>query len=136
MRNSVVLGAMFGDNMKAIKLFLEYCENSEELCEYDVDNIKISLGLGAINNSEMFFHFHTGNILDFLESKGYYIGLPLRGEYKYVTCCYFKKGDGAKFPHVQRPFYNNSGIVGRTKALEIGVKKCIEHLENKLKQDD
>lgn len=132
MRNSVGLRAMFGENIKSMKLFVDWCDSNDEFCEYDVEHIKMSLALGGINNSEMFFHFHTGNILDFLESKGYYIGLPLRGEYKYVTCCYFKEDDGSKFPSVRRPFYNNSGIVGRTRALEIGVKKCIEHLENKL----
>jgi hypothetical protein len=128
MRNNLRLRAMFGDNLKSIKLFLDWCETNDELCEYDLEHIQISLALGANNNSEMFFHFHTGNILDFLEEKGYYIGLPLRGEYKYVTCCYQVK----EFPTVGRPFYNNSGIVGRTKALEIGVKKCIEHLEKSL----
>lgn len=128
MRNNLGLSAMFGENKKSIRLFIEYCENSDELCEYDLEHIKIALALGAINNSEMFFHFHTGNILDFLESKGYYIGLPLRGQFKYVTCCYQVK----EFPTVGRPFYNNSGIIGRTKALEIGVKKCIEHLEKNL----
>lgn len=132
MRNNLGLRAMFGDNIKSINLFLDWCKTNDELCEYDLEHIQISLALGANNNSEMFFHFHTGNILDFLEEKGYYIGLPLRGEYKYVTCCYLKKDDGAKYQVVKRPFYNNSGIVGRTKALEIGVKKCIEHLEKSL----
>ena len=128
MRNSVGLRAMFGDNIKSMKLFVDWCENNDEFCEYDVEHIKFSLSLGGTNNSEMFFHFHTGNILDFLESKGYYIGLPLRGHFKYVTCCYQVK----EYPTVGRPFYNNSGIIGRTKALEIGVKKCIEHLEKTL----
>jgi hypothetical protein len=128
MRNNLGLRALFGDNMKSIKLFLDWCENNDELCEYDLEHIKLSLALGAINNVEMFFHFHTGNILDFLESRGYYIGLPLRGNFKYVTCCYQVK----EYPTVGRPFYNNSGIVGRTRALEIGVKKCIEHLESNL----
>ena len=130
MRNNLGLKAMFGDNIESIKLFLNWCKDNDEICEYDLEHIEIALVLGAVNNSEMFFHFHTGNILDFLESKGYFIGLPLRGRYKYVTCCYFKEKDTIS---AKRPFYNNSGIVGRTKALEIGVKKCIEHLENNLK---
>lgn len=129
MRNSVGLRAMFGDNMKSMKLFVDWCDSNDEFCEYDIEHIKMSLALSGINNSEMFFHFHTGNILDFLEGLGYYIGLPLRGEYKYVTCCYFKSEKSNRVP---MPFYNNSGIVGRTKALEIGVKKCIEHLEKNL----
>jgi len=129
MRNSVGLRDMFGENIKSINFFVDWCDSNDEFCEYDVEHIKMSLALGGTNNSEMFFHFHTGNILDFLESRGYYIGLPLRGEYKYVTCCYFK---GEKSKKVGMPFYNNSGIVGRTKALEIGVKKCIEHLEKNL----
>lgn len=129
MRNNLGLRAMFGDNIKSINLFLDWCKTNDELCEYDLEHIQISLALGANNNSEMFFHFHTGNILDFLEEKGYYIGLPLRGQFKFVTCCYFKN---EKSSRVGMPFYNNSGIVGRTKALEIGVKKCIEHLEKSL----
>lgn len=132
MRNNLGLRNLFGDNIKSIKLFIDYCEKNEELCEYDLEHIKIALALHAINNVEMYFHFHTGNILDFLEEKGYYIGLPLRGEYKYVTCCYFNRKDGSKYPSVGRPFYNNSGIATRTRALEIGVKKCIEHLEKTL----
>jgi len=128
MRNSVGLRAMFGENIKSMILFVDLCDSNDEFCEYDVEHIKMSLALGGINNSEMFFHFHTGNILDFLESKGYYIGLPLRGKFKYVTCCYQVRD----CPTVGRPFYNNSGIVGRTRALEIGVKKCIEHLEKTL----
>lgn len=127
MRNNLGLRNLFGDNIKSMRLFLDWCKNNDELCDYDLEHIEFALALHAINNVEMFFHFHTGNILDFLESKGYYIGLPLRGKFKYVTCCYFKKNDV-----VGRPFYNNSGIVGRTKALEIGVIKCIEHLEKNL----
>ena len=128
MRNNLGLRDMFGDNIKTIHLFIDWCRENDELCDYDLEHIEIALGLGAINNSEMFFHFHTGNILDFLESIGYYIGLPLRGKFKYVTCCYQVRD----YPTVGRPFYNNSGIVGRTRALEIGVKKCIEHLEKTL----
>ena len=41
---------------------------------------------------------------------------------------YFKD----KYKFVKRPFYNNSGIVGRTKALEKGIEKCIEHFEKRL----
>lgn len=132
MRNNLGLYAIFGENKKAKMLFYNWCKSSDELCEYDVEQIENDLFIPCIDNLDRYFHFHTGNILDFLETKGYYIGLPLRGEYKYVTCCYFKEDDGSKYPHVHRPFYNNSGIIGRTKALEIGVKKCIEHLEKQL----
>ena len=132
MINKVGLFHLFGQNKKAIDLFLTWLKNDENISEYDYENVCVALALGAIDNTPRFFHFHTGNILDFLESQGYYIGLPLRGYYKYVTCCYFKEDDGSKYPSVRRPFYNNSGIIGRTKALEIGVTKCIEHLENRL----
>ncbi len=132
MRNSLGIYNLFGENTKAKHIFYNWCKESEQFCEYDLDLLGVNLSMPCINNSEMYFHFHTGNILDFLESKGYYIGLPLRGEYKYVTCCYFKEDDGSKYPSVRKPFYNNSGIVGRTEALEIGVKKCIEHLEKTL----
>lgn len=128
MRNNVGLYALFGDNKKAKILFYDWCKNNEELCEYDIEQIENDLFIPCINNLDKYFYFNKGNILDFLESKGYYIGLPLRGHFKYVTCCYQVK----EYPTVGRPFYNNSGIVGRTKALEIGVKKCIEHLEKTL----
>ena len=69
MRNNLGLRDMFGDNIKTIHLFIDWCRENDELCDYDLEHIEIALGLGAINNSEMFFHFHTGNILDFLESQ-------------------------------------------------------------------
>lgn len=129
MRNNVGLYAMFGENKKVKMLFYNWCKTNGEFCNYDIEQIETDLFLPCINNLDKYVHFHTGNILDFLESKGYYIGLPLRGEYKYVTCCYFKDN---KYPNVGMPFYNNLGIIGRTKALEIGVKKCIKHLEKNL----
>lgn len=132
MRNNIGLYHLFGENNKSKKLFYEWCKTNEELCEYDIEMIGHDLGLPCIDNTPKYIYFSNGNILDFLESKGYYIGLPLRGEYKYVTCCYFKEPSEAKYQSVKRPFYNNSGIVGRTKALEIGVTKCIEHLEKTL----
>ena len=128
MRNSVGIYHLFGENNKVKKLFYEWCKTNDEFCEYDIEQIGHDLGLPCINNTTKYIYFSNGNILDFLEEKGYYIGLPLRGQFKFVTCCYQVK----EFPTVGRPFYNNSGIVGRTKALEIGVKKCIEHLEKSL----
>ena len=132
MRNSVGIYHLFGENSKVKKLFYEWCKTNDEFCEYDIEQIGHDLGLPCINNTTKYIYFSNGNVLDFLEEKGYYIELLLRGQFKFVTCCYFKEDDGAKYPHVKRPFYNNSGIVGRTKALEIGVKKCIEHLEKSL----
>jgi len=132
MRNTLGIYNLFGENNKSKMLFYNWCKDSDEFCEYDVEMLENDLFIPSINTSNQYFHFHRGNILDFLESKGYYIGLPLRGEYKYVTCCYFKDPSDIKTKSVRRPFYNNSGIVGRTRALEIGVIKCIEHLEKTL----
>lgn len=128
MRNTLGIYNLFGENNKSKMLFYNWCKDSDEFCEYDVEMLENDLFIPSINTSDQYFHFHRGNILDFLESKGYYIGLPLRGHFKYVTCCYQVK----EYPTVGRPFYNNSGIVGRTRALEIGVIKCIEHLEKTL----
>lgn len=132
MRNSVGIYHLFGENNKVKKLFYEWCKTNDEFCEYDIEQIGHDLGLPCLNNTTKYIYFSNGNILDFLEEKGYYIGLPLRGEYKFVTCCYLKEDNGAKYQVVKRPFYNNSGVVGRTKALETGVRKCIEHLEKSL----
>jgi hypothetical protein len=128
MRNNLGLYHIFGKNEKAKILFYNWCKGNEELCEYDIEQIENDLFIPCIDNLDRYFHFHTGNILDFLESRGYYIGLPLRGKFKYVTCVYHKENE-----RVGMPFYNNSGVVGRTRALEIGVQKAIEHLENNLK---
>lgn len=129
MRNNVGIYKLFGDNKKVKILFADWCKKNEELCEYDLEHILIDLEMPCINNTDRYFHFHKGNILDFLEKNGYYIGLPLRGEFKFVTCCYFK---GEKSKNVGMPFYNNSGIKDRNIALEKGIQKCIEHLEKNL----
>lgn len=127
MRNNLGIYKLFGKNDKAKKLFYEWCASCDELCEYDVEQIAHDLGLPCIDNSHEYIYFSTGNILDFLEEHGYYIGLPLRGKFKFVTCCYFKTSN-----HVPRPFYNNSGVVGRVKALEIGITKCLDEMEKYL----
>lgn len=128
MRNSVGLRDLFGDNMKSAKLFLDWCKESDELCEYDYEHIAIALELGAVNNTPRFFHFHDGNLLDFLEEQGYYIGTPIRGSFKYVTVVQFK-GDKKK---IGRPVYSNSGVVNRYRALELGCMAAIKHLEQEL----
>lgn len=129
MRNSLGIYHLFGENNKSKKLFYEWCKNDDNLCEYDLEHIAIDLVTPCNNNTDRYAHFSTANILDFLEEHSYYIGLPLRGNFKYVTCVY-KKEENQK--SVGMPFYNNSGIVGRTKSLEKGIQKAIEHLEKTL----
>ena len=129
MNNSAGLHHLFGENNKVKKLFYEWCKENDEFCEYDIERIENDLFLPCINNTTKYIYFSNGNILDFLEENGYYIGLPLRGKYKFVTCCYYKD---EKSVRVGIPFYNNAGIVGRKKSLEKGIEKCIEHFEKRL----
>lgn len=128
MKTNLGIYHLFAENKKAKQLFYEWCKENKNLCAYDLENIANDLFIPCINTTNRYIHFSNANILDFLEDNGYYIGLPLRGKFKFVTCCYYRGGS----KNVNRPFYNNSGIKDRTKALETGVIKCIEHLENSL----
>lgn len=128
MRNDIGLCALFGVNMKSKQLFYKWCQECKDLCEYDRENIEIDLFVPCINNLQRYFHFNHGNILDWLEEQGYYIGLPLRGNFKYVTVVHKNtKGDVN-----QTPIYSNSGVKSRTRALELGVMRAIEDLETNL----
>lgn len=128
MRNDVGLYALFGDNIKSKKVFYEWCKNNDELCEYDIEHIENDLFIPCIDNTNRYFHFSNGNILDFLEEHGYYIGLPIRGAYKFVTCVYKKTST-----RVGYPIYNNSGVNTRQRALELGVINAIKDLEINIK---
>ena len=127
MRNTLGIYELFGDNQKSKELFLNWCREDDEFCEYDVEKIEIDLYTPSTDNSEMYFHFHHGNILDWLEHQGYFIGLPIRKKFKYVTCVYYKQSSILPFP-----LYSNSGVTSRTKALELGIIKAINDLEKKL----
>lgn len=127
MRSNLGIYHLFGENNKAKKLFYEYCKNSDELCAWDLEVIENNLGLPSINNSQEYVYFSKGNILDFLEENGYYIGIPIRGKFKFVTCVYYKTGESAGYP-----IYNNSGVKERVRALELGISKALEHLEKRL----
>lgn len=129
MRNSMNIRELFNNNIKSIKHFLNWCKESQELCEYDYENLCVALELGATNKAVELFHFHTGNVLDYLEENGYYISLPVRGKFKYVTVV-FSTANG-ETAH-QRPLYNNSGVKDRNRALMLGVQRAIEDLETKL----
>lgn len=128
MRNNVGLYTLFGDNIKAKKLFAEWCKNNDGLCDYDLEHILVDLSIPTINNTDRYFHFHKGNILDWLEEQGYYIGVPLRGKFKYVTVVHKNEKGNVS----QKPLYSNSGVRGRNRALELGVQKSIEDLEKQL----
>jgi hypothetical protein len=116
---------LFGENNEARKDFYNWCKNNDEFCEYDLEHLEIELYMPAMDNTEKYFHFHRGNILDWLESEGYYIGTPLRGEFKFVTVCHFNSKGNVS----QKPLYSNSGVKSRTRALELGVIKCIDNFE-------
>jgi|SRR6478736_3089617 len=118
---------LFGENTKAKKDFYNWFKEQDDCCEYDLENLGIELNMPAINNVQKYIYLDKGNILDYLESKGYYIGIPIRSKFKFVTCCYYKRGLLAG-----RPFYNNSGVKERIRALELGIEKCINELEKQL----
>jgi len=119
---------LFEGKKKAAKLFLDWCETSEELCEYDFERLKDALFFPIIDNLEEFIHLNTGNILDFLEENGYYISLPVRGEFKYVTVVHIKTIlDNAVTSSTK--LFSNSGVKSRVKAVYRGIEKSLEHLE-------
>ncbi len=128
MRNRMNIRGLFNNNKKSIKHFLSWCKESQELCEHDYENLCVALELGATNKTVELFHFHTGNVLDYLEENGYYIGLPLRGEFKYVTVVHYNHNGNVN----QRPLYNNSGVKSRDRAIFLGVQRAINDLETKL----
>lgn len=127
MRNNLGICKLFGENIKSKKAFYDWCKNSDELCDYDLENIENDLILPCINNTHEYVYFSKGNILDFLEEQNYYIGLPIRGKFKFVTCVYYKSGESVGYP-----IYNNSGVKERIRALELGIIKALEHLEKRL----
>lgn len=128
MRNEMNLREMFNSNYKVMKLFLDYCKDNDNLCEYDLEHITMSLALGDCG-VDRYFHFHTGNVLDWLESYGYYIGTPIRGNFKYVTVVQYK---GEEDIRIGRPIYSNSGVVSRDRAIYLGVSAAIKDLEDRL----
>lgn len=124
MMNSVGIFNLFGENKKAKKLFLEWCKNCEEFCDADIENLESDLLLPHIDNSEQYFHFHNGNILDFLESEGLYIGLPFNEKSGFSAVLH--SGNGVTYT------YSDTNGLSRTKALEIGVQRAIDKLEERL----
>lgn len=118
---------LFGENIKAKKDFYNWWKEQNDCCEYDLENLGIELTMPVIDNVKKYICLNKGSILDYLESKGYYIGTPIRNKFKFVTCCYYKEGES-----VGRPFYNNSGVKERIKAISIGIQKCINELEKQL----
>jgi hypothetical protein len=128
MRNTLGIYELFGENQKSKELFLNWCRKDDDFCDYDVEKIEIDLYTPSTDNSEMYFHFHYGNILDWLEHQGYFIGLPLRGEFKFITVVHVNAHGNTH----QKPLYSNSGVTNRTRALELGVINAINDLEKKL----
>ncbi|MDC7248495.1 MAG: hypothetical protein PQJ49_01060 [Sphaerochaetaceae bacterium] len=129
MRNQVGLRSLFGENHKAIRLFIDWCRECDELCEYDYEHICISLELGAIDNTPKFFHFHTGNIITFLEEQDYYIGtMPRLSDLNYVGIVHYAP-EGVE---VQKPIYWGLGVKDRYSCLELAVTAAINHLEKRL----
>lgn len=129
MINKLGIYHLFGENNKSKRKFYNWCKHNDEFCEYDLEHLEIDLFTPTLDNTDKYFHFHRGNVLDWLESVGYYIGIPLRGKFKYVTVVHFNfKGNVS-----QKPIYSNSGVKERNRALELGVIKAIINYENKIK---
>lgn len=132
MRNKIGIYHLFGENEKAKKEFFKWVKNSGEFCQYDMEHIEIDLYLPSVNNTKRYFNFSAGNILDWLETKGYYIGIPLRGEFKYVTVVHFNSNGNVS----QKPIYSNSGVKSRNRAIELGVVRAVNDLETKIEQQE
>jgi len=130
MHNKIGIYHLFGENIESKKCFWNWINSKSNICEYDLQKIQIELFTPSLNTAERYFYFSYGNILDWLEENGYYVGLPLRGKFKWVTVCHFN----SKGTVHQTPIYSNSGVKERRRAIELGVQKCIEHFEIKLKQ--
>ena len=86
MYNNIGVYHLFEGLDKVRKEFHSWCKESGEFCEYDLDILENVLYLPVIGNTEKFIHFHKGNILDFVESKGWYINvlqcLPGKGYFE------------------------------------------------------
>ena len=122
MRNEINVKELFSNNTKVIQDFLQWCKDNDELCEYDLENLALSLELGAQNVATKLFHFHKGNILDYLEEKGYRIGIFPMTSRKWVMETYY---NDCFVP------INHSNHVSRNEAIMQGVKYSIEHYENR-----
>lgn len=118
---------LFNENNKAKRAFVNWFEKEADCSDWDLEELENDLFAPVADNSKKYIYLNKGNILDFLESKGYYIGIPIRSKFKFVTCCYYKQGE-----FTGRPFYNNSGVKERIRALELGIEKCINELEKQL----
>lgn len=126
MRNCVGIYTLFGDNEKSKELFINWCEHNEEFCEFDIDRIASDLYLPATDNSEMYFHFHRGNLLDFLEEQGYFIQLEVSLQFNYSATVY------TKIEGIRMPIFFNGFYEDRNKHYEKAVSAAINHLEEKL----
>lgn len=128
MKNSIGVYHLFGNNDSIRREFYMWCKRNDDFCDYDLDHLGIELTMPTINNTYKYFHFSMFNILDWLESLGYYIGIPLRGEFKFVSVVHLNTKGNVN----QRPIYSNSGVKTRNRAYELGVINAIKHyVENK-----
>lgn len=126
MRNTVGLYHLFGDKEKSKELFLEWCETCGDLCEWDIDRIASDLYLPATDNSERYFHFHRGNILDFLEEQGYYISLEVSRGFDFNSTVYLREIMS------RTALYTAVNEETRNIAYECAIRYSIKHLEEKL----
>lgn len=127
-RNSGSIYELFGDNINAKKEFYEHCKNSDQLCDYDLERIAFELGFPTSYSTESYVHFSYGNVLDWLESKGYYIFYTVRDHFdKFVPVVHFK-GDYCCVQSKTKIF-SNGGEKTRLQAIEKGIEKAIEHYE-------
>lgn len=131
MNNKLGIYNLFGENTKAKREFANWCKDNNEICEYDYEKIELDLYLPTLDNTDKYYHFHKGNILDWLESVGYYIGFPLRGKFKYVTVVHYRDSVSVN----KKPIYSNSGVVSRNRALDLGVTRAINNYEKRLNDE-
>lgn len=120
MRNNIGIYHLFEGCENTKKKFLEWCKNNDELCDYDLEHIEIDLYMPAINNTDRYFHFHKGNLIDFIEDSGFYFDL-IRSSRDEGTV-HIKNIGGS----IIRFTFDK----GKEKAIQEAVKKCLKLIEN------
>lgn len=105
--------------------FFRWCKNSSEFSEDDIEHLENHFLFPTLGS----FRTYQNDLLDFLEENNYYVGTPLRSNFKYVTVVH-KKEDN--YVNNSTLIFSNSGFIDRLKSSYRGVEKSLENLEKEL----
>lgn len=114
---------LFGGNKKAKLDFYNWCKDNEELCPYDLELLENDLFLPALDSTQKYVYLNKGNLLDWLESKGYYIELRVNNK---------KFHSVVKYNEDKISYTYTSEYMKRVPAIEASIKKSIEHYEKNI----